>query len=122
MEHLLSEIKSILGKPYKDLEFLLQCFSEVLIENNESELARQIPWISEKPPHFEKETTHKLLHLFSISFQLLNLAEVNGAVQNRRAKHEQKGLAGVNDFGEMCLPTSKKKELMMKPLQLNCNR
>jgi phosphoenolpyruvate carboxylase len=109
MEHLLSEVKSILGKPYEDLEFLLQCFSEVLVENNESELARQIPWISEKPPHFEKETTHKLLHLFSISFQLLNLAEVNGAVQNRRAKHEQKGLAGVNGLWGNVLADLKEK-------------
>src|SRR6056297_2051356 len=83
MEPLLGEVKSKLGKPYEDLEFLLNCLSEVLIENNEPELARQIPWISTEKPKFDNESTQKLLHLFSISFQLLNLSEVNGAVQNR---------------------------------------
>ncbi len=43
----LNKIQEILGKPYKDLEFLLECFSEVLNENNEPDLAAQIPWISQ---------------------------------------------------------------------------
>ena len=42
------------------------------------------------------ENTEKLLHLFSISFQLLNLSEVNGAVQNRRAKQEKNGMESVS--------------------------
>src|SRR6056297_2747961 len=96
MEPLLGEVKSKLGKPYEDLEFLLNCFSEVLIENDEPELARQIPWISTEEPRFDEDSTQKLLHLFSISFQLLNLAEVNGAVQNRRAEQEEKGLTAVS--------------------------
>jgi phosphoenolpyruvate carboxylase len=96
MKPLLGEVKSKLGKPYKDLEFLLNCLSEVLIENDEAELARQIPWISTEEPRFDEDSTQKLLHLFSISFQLLNLAEVNGAVQNRRAKQEKNGLTAVS--------------------------
>ncbi|WP_372949294.1 phosphoenolpyruvate carboxylase [Mariniphaga sp.] len=96
MKHLLNEVKERIGKPYADLEFLLECFSEVLKENNENELAAQVPWISGNEPDFSIENTEKLLHLFSISFQLLNLAEVNGAVQNRRARQEKTGLESVS--------------------------
>ncbi|SHF60054.1 Phosphoenolpyruvate carboxylase, type 1 [Mariniphaga anaerophila] len=96
MKSLLEEVKSSVGKPYADLEFLLECFSEVLVENNEAALAAQIPWISESEPRFDDENAQKLLHLFSISFQLLNLSEVNGAVQNRRARQENSGLESVS--------------------------
>ncbi len=91
-----TEIKELLGKPYGDLEFLLQCLATVLEENGEADLARQIPWISEKSPDFEGDNKHKLLRLYSIAFQLLNLSEVNGAVQSRRRKHDEQGLNSVN--------------------------
>jgi len=90
------KIKTLLGKPYRDLEFLLQCFSEVLQENKENELASQIPWLSETVPDFGNHDQKKIFHLYSIAFQLLNLAEVNGAVQNRRQKQEKEGLDSVN--------------------------
>lgn len=96
MKHLLSEVKEQIGKPYGDLEFLLESFSEVLKENNETALATQVPWISGNEPDFSSGNTEKLLHMFSISFQLLNLAEVNGAVQNRRARQEKSGLESVS--------------------------
>lgn len=89
----LENIKSELGKPYNDLEYVLSCLAEVLIENNEQELARQIPWITDIQPDFSNE---KILHLYSICFQLLNLVEVNGAVQNRRTKLEKNGIDGVS--------------------------
>lgn len=92
----LSKIQENLGKPYRDLEFLLECFSEVLIENGEAELAAQIPWITEKELKFDSAILREQLHLHSISFQLLNLCEVNGAVQNRRRKQENEGLGSVN--------------------------
>lgn len=102
----LENIKTILGKPYEDLEFLLNLLRTVLIENNETELAGQIPWLSGKEPDFKHSDNEKLLHLYSICFQLLNLAEVNGAVQNRRRKQENNGLDSVNGlwgniFGEL---------------------
>jgi phosphoenolpyruvate carboxylase len=92
----LTDIKSILGKPYADLELLLNLLADVLKENNEADLSSQIPWIADNEPDFEKFGHNKLLHLFSICFQLLNLAEVNGAVQNRRMKQEEDGLGSVN--------------------------
>lgn len=95
MSDILEEIKQKLGKPYKDFEFLLQCMAEVLVENDEEQLAKQVPWISNTPPDFEGKGAYKLLHLYSICFQLLNLTEVNGAVQGRRQKEEQKGIASI---------------------------
>ena len=91
-----TEIKEILGKPYMDLEFMLECLADVLEGNGETELASQIPWLSGTSPDFSGSNRHKLLRLYSIAFQLLNLSEVNGAVQGRRRKHDDKGLASVN--------------------------
>ena len=83
----INTLKIQLGKPYFDLEFLLQCLQEVLIENNETELARHIPWICTDCRYEEINFTGKHFHMFSICFQLLNLTETNGAVQNRRKEH-----------------------------------
>ena len=91
-----TKIKELLGKPYSDLEFLLQCLATVLDENGETDLAKQIPWLSGKAPDFSGTDKHKLLRLYSIAFQLLNLSEVNGAVQSRRRKHDEQGLDSVN--------------------------
>ncbi|MDX2431343.1 MAG: phosphoenolpyruvate carboxylase [Bacteroides sp.] len=109
MNNDLSNIQEILGKPYRDLEFLLQCFSEVLEENNEPDLAAQIPWISQEEPQFTPGKLKEQLHLYSICFQLLNLCEVNGAVQNRRSKQEADGLGSVNGLWGNVLENLKSK-------------
>ncbi|HSH19588.1 MAG TPA: phosphoenolpyruvate carboxylase, partial [Draconibacterium sp.] len=88
-------LKQQLGKPYYDLEFLLNCFKEVLTENNEKELADHIPWIG-KGASDEIDFTEKHFHMYSICFQLLNLAETNGAVQNRRKEEEKNTLKSIN--------------------------
>lgn len=80
-----------LGKPYKDLEFLLNCLKEVLLESGESNLAESVPWIH--PPkdiHDVKKFTEKHVQLYSIAFHLLNMVEENGAVQNRRRIESEK--------------------------------
>ena len=66
-------IKDKLGKPYYDLEFLLNCFKEVLAENNEVELAKSIPWLCNSCNYDNIKLTQKLFQIFSISFQLFNL-------------------------------------------------
>ena len=88
--------KEKLGKPYFDLEYLLICLKEVLASNGKNELANAIPWISNGfvPP--ENEFTKDYLHLYSVSFQLLNLSETNGAVQNRRKREQEESLAAMN--------------------------
>ena len=91
----LDTVKKKLNKPYHDLEFLLDCLREVLIENNEKELANAIPWINDIE-NDDTKLTEKHLHLYSLCFHLLNTVEVNGAVQNRRKKEETNSIASVN--------------------------
>ncbi len=105
----LNKIQETLGKPYRDLEYLLDCFSEVLEENNEPDLAAQIPWISQAEPQFTPGKLNEQLHLYSICFQLLNLCEVNGAVQNRRRKQEADGYGSVNGLWGNVLQNLKSK-------------
>jgi len=95
MNNILESIKSELGKPYKDLEFILDCFKEILIESDEKELSNYIPWITNaelKP----EEITNKHLQIYSMAFQLLNMVEINAAVQQRRKKEEDHGMASIN--------------------------
>ena len=107
----LETLKTQLGKPYFDLEFLLLCFKEVLIENNESELSNCIPWISESVDYSKTSFNKKHFHLFSVSFQLLNLAETNGAVQNRRKNEEKNSLNSINGLWASSLEILKKNGL-----------
>jgi phosphoenolpyruvate carboxylase len=87
-------IQSALGKPYKDLEFLLNSLKNVLIKNGESQIATAIPWIDDHNVQIEK-LTPKHVQLYSLIFQLVNLVEINGAVQLRR-KTEEESLDSIN--------------------------
>lgn len=87
-------VKDTIGKPYKDLEFLLLCLKEVLEENGEEELAQQIPWLNPTPAPNE-EIHGKLIQLYSLCFQLLNTVEENGAVQQRRKKEHEGSLDAI---------------------------
>ena len=104
-------LKKELGKPYFDLEFLMHCFKEVLEENKEYELAQAMPWICDSCNLSEIEFTTKHFHLFSISFQLLNLVETNSAVQNRRKTEEEKSLAAINGLWANSLEILKKNQV-----------
>lgn len=94
-ENILNEVKQKLGKPYEDLEYLLNSLKDVLIENGEKDMANAIPWINKSEnidlDHFDE----KRLQLYSIIFQLINTVEVNGAVQHRRGQ-ENEDLASIN--------------------------
>ena len=104
----LETLKTQLGKPYFDLEFLLNCFREVLTENNEPELAQCIPWISGSADYANISFNQKHFHLYSVCFQLLNLAETNGAVQNRRKNEEKNTLSSINGLWANSLDILKK--------------
>lgn len=106
-DDLLEVVKAKQGKPYHDLEYLLECLREVLIENGEADLAQWIPWVNDTaqlPDIF----TDKHLQLYSIAFQVLNMVEVNGAVQTRRRRIDETSLAGVNGMWGECLEILKK--------------
>ena len=72
----LNLVKKELGKPYEDLEFLLQAFDEVLKENGEVEIAQQIPWINETKPFDPEYFTERHIQLYSLIFQLMNMVEI----------------------------------------------
>ena len=84
-----------LGKPYQDLEFLLRALEEAMIENGEAEMARLIPLIHDVQPLSQDRIDNKIIQLYSIVFQLINLVETNAAVQQRRAE-EDESLTSVN--------------------------
>ena len=96
MHPVLKENIQEIGKPYSDLHFLLECFAEVLDANNEKELVTYIPWLNTKVSTPKPEHEQKAIHLYSICFQLLNLCEVNWAVQSRRNKQQHHGSQSIN--------------------------
>jgi len=102
-------VQEQLPKVYDDLEFLLLCLKEVIIESGEVEFANDIPWITGTMDFNHKEFTEKHLQLYSTCFQLLNIVEVNGAVQNRRKNEDKYSLASINGLWSYNLELLKQK-------------
>ncbi|MFW5708843.1 MAG: phosphoenolpyruvate carboxylase [Chloroflexota bacterium] len=89
---LLSSSKtSDFAKVHQDIEFLMECFREVLQENGEDELAEVLPWRADSIAPSQKQSIDpvKLTQAYSIAFQLLNIAEENAIVQYRRLLEKQ---------------------------------
>ena len=84
-----------LGKPYEDLHFLLEAFKEVLLENDEGQIAALIPFLDGKEISFDEKLDGRQIQLLSIIFQLINITEINGAVQHRR-ELESNDLSTIN--------------------------
>ena len=92
----LKQVQDKLGKPYFDLQFLLECLNETLIENGEESIASAIPWITTNHEIDLETFNNRHIQLYSMVFQLLNIVEVNGAVQNRRKQEDMNSMASVN--------------------------
>ncbi|MEO1260332.1 MAG: phosphoenolpyruvate carboxylase [Bacteroidota bacterium] len=90
----LNEVEKAIGKPYRDLRFLLEALKEVLIENGEPSIAEVIPWIHPTAAPVNGNVT-KISQLYSLVFQLVNMVETNSAVQSRR-QLEDEDLTQVN--------------------------
>ena len=75
---------SINEKALSDFNFLLNTLKEALEENGEYEFASQVPFISDSHNANGKTITNRHIQLFSIVAYLLNVAEINSAVQGRR--------------------------------------
>ena len=118
----LEQVKNKLGKAYGDLEFLLNCLKEVMIESDEAELANEIPWITSSFTFQNKEFTGKQLQLFSTCFQLLNIVEVNGAVQNRRKREDQNSLSEIDGLWSHNLKLLKEKGFCAEAIAANLSR
>ncbi|MEM6643773.1 MAG: phosphoenolpyruvate carboxylase [Bacteroidota bacterium] len=110
-----NEVKTALKKPYEDLELLLKGLHHILVVNGESEIAQDIPWINENSLSV-KDISPKHVQLYSLIFQLVNMVEINGAVQYRRSKENQapdaiNGLWGSN-FSELIKKGFTKEEIL----------
>ena len=95
-----------LEKIDRDLQFLLECFAEVLTSLGERQLANALPWRAEFSA--SERMQQKLLQVYSISFQLLNLVEENTAAYVRRVRETKLGITAESGlWGEQLSKLSK---------------
>jgi len=80
------------AKLERDLEFILACFREVLIELGDAELAARLPWRDGMNEGNPTEWRDRDVQVLSIAFQFLNMVEENAAVQARRMRETANGL------------------------------
>ncbi|MEM9444006.1 MAG: phosphoenolpyruvate carboxylase [Verrucomicrobiota bacterium] len=71
-----------------DLDFLMECFQEVLFELGENDVASALPWTQQKNRK-RKGLSSRLYQAYSITFQLLNMIEENAAAQMRRQRSDR---------------------------------
>ncbi len=77
-----------------DLDFLMQCFREVLVSLGQQDIAGRLPWSgADAPGPAADDFPPRLAHAYSIAFHLLNMVEENAATQMRRASETANGLA-----------------------------
>ena len=74
----------------RDLQYLIQCFSEVLSELGLPELAAHLPWQGQPPP--AGEAPDRLGLALSVAFQLLNMVEENAAARTRTLREREEGV------------------------------
>jgi phosphoenolpyruvate carboxylase len=75
----------------RDLSFLMECFSEVLSEMGQDDLARALPW--REHSSLDGEAPPRLGLALSVAFQLLNMVEENAAAQTRALRERSEGLS-----------------------------
>lgn len=76
-------------KLQRDLDYLMACLREMLIELGEEKLAQSLPWTGSLESVGDDSRT---VRAWSIAFQLLSMAEENASVQLRRARETKEGL------------------------------
>ncbi len=74
-----------------DLQFLVECFREVLVDLGDTELAKCVPWLSDSEIH--EPFPKRMAQVYSIAFQLLNIVEENTSSQIRRLRETELGAA-----------------------------
>ena len=82
---------------------VLKLLQEVLTESGAKELAGNIPWIGASG--LPEKLTPEHLQLYSLVFQLVNMVEINAAVQQRR-RDEQRAGPGVVEIDLCCTGTA----------------
>ncbi len=94
-EHVMSEeIRLLQEKIGIDLQFVLDCLTEVLLELGEEDVAAIIPWRKSTVTPSRQLSIERSCQLLSIAFQLLGMVEENAAVQIRRKMESANGPSG----------------------------
>ena len=76
-----------------DLNYLMKCLKEVLVELGETKAAQFLPWQEGGEAHDINEPPPRIEQAYSIAFQLLNMVEENASTQTRRLREIEHGLA-----------------------------
>lgn len=92
-----------LDKIHADLDFLLDCFYEVLQELGEDALAARLPWRGELSLPSPGQASDRTAQAYSIAFQLLTMVEENASVQMRRALERADQLGEVRGLWQQNL-------------------
>ncbi|NOK63580.1 MAG: phosphoenolpyruvate carboxylase [Chloroflexi bacterium AL-W] len=87
----------------QDLKFVMQCFQEVLEEQDEHAVANSLPWQTEEAFPSQVQHPHRTAQAYSIAFQLLNMVEENAAVQLRRSVETQNKLVEMSGLWQQNL-------------------
>jgi phosphoenolpyruvate carboxylase len=95
----------------RDLNFLMQCFREVLEEGGEQALANSLPWQNRDVSPLDTIPTERLSQAYSIAFQLLSMVEQNAAVQHQRMTEAEHGLAAIQALWGQCLQQLQERNL-----------
>jgi phosphoenolpyruvate carboxylase len=74
-----------------DLQYVLECLREVLLELKEESCAMIIPWRVDSHIPDAQVPAERICQLYSIVFQLLEMVEENAAVQTRRVMESSNG-------------------------------
>ena len=80
-------INSGLAELDRELSVLMGAFSRVLGSIGQSDLAAELPWTNDKPPAVDKDN----LQLYSMAFQILNMAEAQASIKARRSREMTQG-------------------------------
>ncbi len=76
-----------------DLDYLMKCLKEVLVELGETKAAQFLPWQKGGEAHDINEPPPRIEQAYSIAFQLLNMVEENASTRTRHLREIEHGLA-----------------------------
>jgi phosphoenolpyruvate carboxylase len=76
-----------------DLNYLMGCLKEVLLELEETKAAEFLPWQEGGQTHDINQPPPRIEQAYSIAFQLLNMVEENASTRTRHLREIEHGLA-----------------------------
>ncbi|MEM8535685.1 MAG: phosphoenolpyruvate carboxylase [Chloroflexota bacterium] len=87
----------------QDLQFVMECFREILEEQGEHDVAKSLLWQTEEMVSDQVQHPQRIAQAYSMAFQLLNMVEENAAVQLRRNIETQNKLGELSGLWQQNL-------------------